>query len=90
MYQSPTPVPVNVIWKVFIDVIKMRSYRIRMGPESLGKREIWTDTHTHTHTHRGEGHMETEQRLERCSYKGRNAKHACSTGSWKRQGKFFP
>ena len=51
MYQSPTPVPMNVIWKVFIDVIKMRSYRIRMGPESLGKREIGTDTHTHTHIH---------------------------------------
>ena len=42
MYQSPTLVPVNVIRKVFIDVIKMRSYQIRMGPESLGKREIWT------------------------------------------------
>lgn len=46
MYQSPTLVPVNVIRKVFIDVIKMRSYQIRMGPESLGKREIWTHTHT--------------------------------------------
>ena len=88
MYQSPTPVPVNVIWKVFIDVIKMRSYRIRMGPESLGKREIWTDTHTHAH--RGKGHMETEQGLERCSYKARNTKYACNSGSWKRQGKFFP
>ena len=46
MYQSPTLVPVNVIRKVFIDVIKMRSYQIRMGPESLGKRDIWTHTHT--------------------------------------------
>lgn len=46
MYRSPTPVAVNVIWKVFTDVIKMRSDRIRMGPESLGKMEIWTHTHT--------------------------------------------
>lgn len=84
MYQSPTPVPVNVIWKVFIDVIKMRLYRIRMGPEFLGNREIWT------HTHRGEDHLETEQRLERRSYKARNAEHACNTGSWDRQGSFSP
>ena len=83
MYQSPTLVPVNVIRKVFIDVIKMRSYQIRMGPESLGKREIWT------HTHRGESHTETEQRLEQCSYKARNTKHVCNTASWKRQGKYF-
>ena len=71
-------------FRFFIDVIKMRLYRIRMGPEFLGNREIWT------HTHRGEDHLETEQRLERRSYKARNAEHACNTGSWDRQGSFSP